>query len=139
MDLRRRSLVLVALVLSSRVDGAGSPGAASAPRGARTVLGDLSGFRAIAADALRIAQTGDLATARARMKELEEGWERAEPKMKPLAPDQWKKVDSAIDRARRELRFWRAKRTDSVESLQALIDTIDALGTSAPSADGQKS
>ncbi len=99
----------------------------SAPAGSRTALCDLSGFRAIAVDTLKLAQTGDLEAARKRIRDLEESWEQAAPKMKPLAPAKWEAVDAAIDPARRELRFWRARRTDSVEALQALISTIDSV------------
>jgi hypothetical protein len=95
--------------------------------GSHTVLGDLSAFRALAVDALRLAQTGDLRAARARVKELDESWERSASKTRPLSPAKWEAVEAAIDRAGRELRFWRARRTDSVEALQALISTIDAL------------
>ena len=98
-----------------------------APPASRTVLGDLSRFRALAVEALTLAQSGDLRSARMRVKALEEDWELAATKMRPLSPDEWEKVESAIDRAERELWFWRARRTDSVEALQKLINTIDAL------------
>jgi hypothetical protein len=105
------------------------PAASGLPApGSRTALGDLSAIRALAVDALRAAQAGDLRAARARVKELDESWERSAPKMKTLAPAKWEAVEAAIDRAGRELRFWRARRTDSVEALQALISTIDSLG-----------
>jgi hypothetical protein len=106
---------------------AGPPASASPAPGSRTVLGDLSGFRSLALDALRLAQAGDLRAARARVKELDERWERSAPKTKMLAPAKWEAVEAAIDRAGRELRFWRARQTDSVEALQALIATIDSL------------
>jgi hypothetical protein len=130
IDLPRRKLALSGLIVfcfGARTYGAEPPTLAE-PKGSHTALGDLSRFRAIAVDTLRIAQTGDLHAARARIRDLEESWEDAAPKMKSLAPDKWKAIDSAIDRARRELRFWRAKRTDSVEALQSLIDTMDTVG-----------
>jgi hypothetical protein len=101
-----------------------SSGASNPAQGA---LGDLSGFRAIALDTLRTAQAGDLSAARKRMDELESTWNDAAPKLKRQAPEKWKKVDAAIDRAERELRFWRARRTDTVQALQELVRTIDSI------------
>lgn len=108
---------------------AAAPGASDLlPARSHTVLGDLSSFRARAVDVLEIAETGDLLAARAPMKELKESWEGAAPEMKPLAPAKWESLEAAIDRAYREVWFWRARRTDSVEALQAVISTIDSLG-----------
>lgn len=101
-----------------------APGASNPAQG---TLGDLSGFRAIALDTLRIVQEGDFSAARKRMDELESSWNRAGPKLKRLAPEKWRKVDAAIDRAERELRFWRVRRTDSVQALQELVRTIDSI------------
>lgn len=101
-----------------------SSGASNPAPGA---LGDLSGFRAIALDTLRMVQAGDFSAARKRMDELESTWKSAAPKLKRLAPEKWEKVDAAIDRAERELRFWRARRTDSVQALQELVGTIDSI------------
>ncbi len=116
----------------------GDPGPSAAQRpgasvpmtqqpGARTPLGDLSSFRAIAADTLRIVNTGDFGAAKKRIKDLEVSWDEAEPKMKPLASDKWRTVDVAIDRALKEVRAWRATPAGSSEALQALIATIDNL------------
>lgn len=115
----------------------GNPGAgvtqtpgASAPMaqqpGARP-LGDLSSFRVIAADTLRIVNTGDFDAAKKRIKDLEVSWDQAEPKMKPLALDKWQTVDVAIDHALKEVRAWRATPAGSSEALKALIATIDNL------------
>ena len=93
----------------------------------RTSLGDLSGFRVIAADTLRIVNTGDFGAAKKRIKDLELDWDQAEPKMKPLAPEKWQTVDVAIDRALKEVRAWRTTQAASSEALQALLATIDAV------------
>lgn len=95
--------------------------------GTKTPLGDLSGFRAIAADTLKIVKTGDFDAAKKRIKDLELSWDQAEPKMKPLAPDRWKTVDVAIDRALKEVRAWRSTPASSAEALNALIAAIDTL------------
>ncbi len=105
---------------------AGSPANAQ-KSGPSTPLGDLSTYRAIAADTLRIVNAGDLAAAKKRIKDLEVSWDQAEPKMKPLAPQKWEAVDVAIDRALKEVRAWSATQVGSREALQALISTIDSM------------
>jgi hypothetical protein len=92
-----------------------------------TPLGDLSTFRTTAVDTLRIVDTGNLAAAKKRIKDLELSWDQAEPKMKPLAPQKWETIDVAIDRALKEVRAWSATQAGSREALQALISTIDSM------------
>jgi hypothetical protein len=115
-----------AAVTRPAVAASGSQASPSAG-GARTGLGDLSGLRADAVQALKFAETGDLAGARQRMKAVEEAWDRSERSMRSRTPAKAEALDAVIDRARRELRFWRARRTDSVEALQAVISTIDSM------------
>jgi hypothetical protein len=132
------SLIGLASVQAALAATAGNPGAgamqtpgASAPMtqqpGAKTPLGDLSSFRVIAADTLRIVNTGDFDAAKKRIKDLEVSWDQAEPRTKPLAPDKWQTVDVAIDHALKEVRAWRATPAASSEALRALVATIDNL------------
>ena len=108
--------------------GAPAPAAPDDPSSAvphaQAAPDDLSGLRALAVDTLKIVQAGDFPAARKRMDELESRWNRAAPTSK-VALEKRKKIDAAIDRAERELRFWRARRTDSVEALQELIRALD--------------
>jgi hypothetical protein len=110
-------------------NGASVAGAAANAQkpGSGNPRGDLSTFRTTAVDTLRIVDTGDLAAAKKRIKDLELSWDQAEPKMKPLAPQKWETVDVAIDRALKEVRAWRATQAGSREALQALISTIDSM------------
>jgi hypothetical protein len=101
-----------------------APGVGSTPPPAT----DLSRFRSLASDALRLARIGDLRAARARVEELDEAWERSAPTAKMIGPVRWRAVEAAIDRAGRELRFPRARRTDSVEALEALVRVLDSPG-----------
>ena len=105
---------------------AGSPANAQ-KLGPSTPLGDLSTYRVIAVDTLRIVNAGDLAAAKKRIKDLEVSWDQAEPKMKPLAPQKWEAVDVAIDRALKEVRAWSATQVGSRAALEALISTIDSM------------
>ena len=128
MNARRRDLVLAALIASWFATLAfPALGQASAPSGPGAVTrpDDLSSIRAIAVDALQLAQSGDLRRARDRTEALESQWRDAKPRMGSLLPQRRQAIDSAIDRVERELRFWRARRTDSAAALQTLVDVID--------------
>jgi hypothetical protein len=128
MNIHRRTLALVALTVPWLATPAGpAAGQASAPSapGASAPRVDLSAIRAIAVDALQFARSGDLRRARERVEALEVKWRQAESRMQSLSPQRRQAIDTAIDRAERELRFWRARSTDSAAALQALVDTID--------------
>src|SRR5260370_12875826 len=62
-------------------------------------LGDLSAYRNIAEDTLRIVKTGDLPAAKARIKDLETTWDEAEAKLRPRNKEKWRVIDKAIDNA----------------------------------------
>ena len=104
---------------------AGAAGIGQRP-GSSTALGDLSPFREIATNTLRIVNTGDFGAAKKRIKDLEISWDKAEPKMKPLAPLEWQALDVAIDRALKEVRAWSATKEAGSSALQALVATIDS-------------
>src|SRR3979411_3361418 len=58
---------------------------------------DISPFRIIAEDTLTIVDAGNLKRAKARIKDLETDWDRAEIKLRPRSPEQWRSIDKAID------------------------------------------
>ena len=90
-------------------------------------LNALVGLRGIAADTLRIAETGDFSAARRRVDDLERDWNRQKLEVKSRTPDKWRSLDAAIDRAERELRFGRVRQTDSVAALKEVVSIIDSL------------
>jgi hypothetical protein len=129
MNTHRRRLAFVAVIapwLATRAGPAAAQASAPSAPGARAPLDDLSALRAIAVEALQFARSGDLRRARARVEALEVQWREAEPRMRSLSPQRRQAIDTAIDRAERELRFRRVRQSDSAAALQTLIDVIDA-------------
>lgn len=90
-------------------------------------LGDLSRFRAIAADTLKIVKAGDLATAKAKIRDLEKSWDDAEPTLRPSNQVVWKRIDKSIDNALVELRADTPIARGCSEALENLLTEMDKV------------
>lgn len=127
----RPSRLLAISALGAALGLAGAP-ASAARLEARTVLaasalGDLSPFRAIAADTLALVDKGDIPAARARVKDLETAWDKGEPTLKAKDKATWTAVDGMIDAALTDLRSPNPKPAACQASLKALVGKLDGL------------
>ena len=127
MNAHRRKLAFIALLSPWLTRHGAAAAQASAPSvpGEQAQPNELLTIRTLAINALQFARSGDLGRARAQVEDLEVQWRQTKPKLTLLSPQRRHAIDTAIDRVERELRFWRARRTDSAAALQTLVDVID--------------
>ena len=102
---------------------------AKAPVSASTTkpLGDLSAFRKIAEDMLRLVRAGDLSGAKSRASDLETGWDSAQARLRQMNSEQWTLMDNAVDDVLKKVRSTPPDRASIAASLESLIAVIDSL------------
>ena len=94
---------------------------------ASSALGDLTPYRTIASDTLAIVDQGDIPAARARVKDLEAAWDKAEAALKPKDKATWTTLDRMIDAALTDLRTAPPNPAACAASLKALIAQMEAI------------
>ena len=90
-------------------------------------LGDLSVFRAITEDALKMVSSGDLVGAKTRVADIESAWDSAQATLKAKNPDKWTVLDTSIDHVLTSLRASPPDTKECSTSLQSLIDLLNIL------------
>jgi uncharacterized membrane-anchored protein len=100
---------------------------AAANSSATAPLGDLSTFRKITTDTLGLVRTNDVSQAKARVTDLETAWDNSQARLKPMNPDKWSTLDSAIDAVLKTLRTPQPDAAACSAALQSLIDVLNTL------------
>jgi uncharacterized membrane-anchored protein len=91
-------------------------------------LGDVSSFRVIADDTLRLVNAGRINDAKTRVTDLESAWDDAQARLQAMAPDKWKVVDGSIDKVLRQVRTAKPVASLCGSALESLLGTLDSIG-----------
>lgn len=112
---------------SSLVSSTTTPNSKAISRVVKTLspLGDVSGLRAIAQDALNMINSGNLSGAKTRVDDWEYEWDNSQSRLKPKNPAKWTEVDDASDKMLRQLRAVNQNAAGCKSSLEALLATLN--------------
>jgi uncharacterized membrane-anchored protein len=100
---------------------------AQIPASSTKPLGDLSAFRKITEDMLRLVRANDLSGAKSRASDLESAWDNAQPSLRPMNSEKWTLMDNAIDDVLKKARSAQPNSAASSASLESLITVINSL------------
>jgi hypothetical protein len=114
------------IVMEALTVAGAAPAVAAAPT-TMVALGDLSAFKTIAADTLKLVQSGEMASAKTRITDLEKAWDEAAPTLRNVNGDSWDKLDKAIDTSLKALRAAAPDAKASAEALTTMIAVMDEL------------
>ncbi|MEA2697313.1 MAG: hypothetical protein QOI66_1584 [Myxococcales bacterium] len=104
---------------------AATPPPESVPKG--QPLGNLSVFRKITDDVLRLVRAGNLSEASSRATDLETAWDGAQSRLQAMNREKWTVVDDAIDDVLKKTRAPHRNKAAISGSLERLISVINAL------------
>ncbi len=96
---------------------------ATAPTSTQS-LGDLSSFKTIADDTLKLVTADKLLEAKIRIKDLETAWDVAHKSLQALNKDKWTVIDNALDKSLKQLRAGKPTAAGSSDALNALLKAI---------------
>lgn len=88
-------------------------------------LGDLSSFKTITTDTLRLVQAGDLVGAETRITDFEHNWDVSQSKLKRMDGAKWTEIDDATDLTLRQLRSTSPDAGKCISALKALLLTLN--------------
>ncbi len=98
--------------------------AAVAPTAAK--LGDLSSYKVIVDDTLKLVASGDIPGAQTRITDLETAWDNSQATLKPTDGIGWRAVDVELDAVLSELRVATPNATNCTIALTALDASLAA-------------
>jgi hypothetical protein len=104
-----------------------APAVAAAAPSTMVPLGDMTAFKTISSDTLKIIQAGDLAAAKTRIKDLENAWDVAAPTLRKVNGDSWNTLDKALDKSLHALRAVSPDAKASADALTAMNVVMDEL------------
>jgi uncharacterized membrane-anchored protein len=87
---------------------------------------NISTYRTIVQDTLRLVQAGNTAEAATRITDLETAWDRDQPTLEPLDGTGWAVLDGQIDKALRAVRSASPDPTLQTDALSTLLETLNS-------------
>ena len=128
------SVVLIALPVGAFATVESLLPHAAAGTQASAGLGDLGRYQAIVTDVRKIADSGDLAAAAARVTDFETEWDQEEPSLRPIDKAAWGRIDQAADTAFKALRNRQPQAAEVGAALAGLSAALEHGGAGAATA-----